>query len=73
MLNVNDLLIEVKANQSRLPQEKGLLIREMFLLWYALLEGIECENFDELELTRMLQESIEDFRKVIKKTGTVFL
>lgn len=62
MLNVNDLLIEVKARQSQSPEEKGLLIREMFLLWYALLEGVECENFSEPELTVMLNKCIERFK-----------
>ena len=61
MLNVNDLLIEVKANQSQSPNEKGLLIREMFLLWYALLEGVECENFSEPELTGILNKCVERF------------
>lgn len=59
MQNVNDLLIEVKAYQSRLPKEKGLLIREMFLLWYALVEGVECESFSESELTEMLHRCVE--------------
>lgn len=59
MLNVNDLLIDVKASQSRSPKEKGLLIREMFLVWYALLEGVECENFTEVELTGMLHKCVE--------------
>lgn len=62
MLNVNDLLIGVKASQSRSPKEKGLLIREMFLLWYALLEGVECENFSEVELTGMLHKCVEQVK-----------
>jgi hypothetical protein len=62
MLSVNDLLIEVKAKQSRSPNEKGLLIREMFLLWYALVEGVECENFSESDLTGMLNKCIEQYK-----------
>ncbi|WP_207515616.1 hypothetical protein [Longitalea luteola] len=62
MLNVNSLLIDVKAKQSQSEDEKGLLIREMFLFWYALLEGVECENFSGSELTRMLNRCIERYK-----------
>ena len=63
MLNINDLLIKVKAKQSKSPNDKGLLIREIFLLWYALLEGVECENFSEAELTQMLNKCAERFKR----------
>lgn len=61
MLNVNDLLIEVKSKQSQLGEERAGLIREIFLLWYALLEDVKCENFSQTDLVVMLNKCIDRF------------
>ncbi|WEK36755.1 MAG: hypothetical protein P0Y53_04505 [Candidatus Pseudobacter hemicellulosilyticus] len=62
MLNINDLLIDVKANQARRPGDNSLLVEEIFLLWYALLEGEDCESFPEADLAALLYRAAHQFK-----------
>ena len=45
--NHNDLLIALGSELAKERFNKEFLIREMFALWYILVEGIECEDFNE--------------------------
>ena len=55
----NDLIIEIEAKLTQYKLDKGLLIRETFTLWYILVEGRQCENFTEEEITALLKRNFE--------------
>ena len=58
----NDLIIEIEAKLTQYKLDKGLLIRETFTLWYVLVEGIQCENFTEQEITTLLKRDFEIYQ-----------
>ncbi|HMO31354.1 MAG TPA: hypothetical protein PKE07_00010 [Lacibacter sp.] len=61
--DINDLIIELKAKLSKDKNNKDLLIRESFVLWYALVEGVKCENFTETELNELLVQNYNQYKK----------
>ncbi|MBX2897713.1 MAG: hypothetical protein KF763_19890 [Cyclobacteriaceae bacterium] len=65
--NYNDLIIELEARLSKEPSNRGILIREIFVLWYVLLEGIKCENFNEGMLGKLLKEKFDMFQKAFNE------
>ena len=52
--NSNDLIIELQAQLIGDKLNKELLIREIFALWYVLVEGVNCENFTEEDIKKLL-------------------
>lgn len=63
MVDLNYYLIEIKARQTKFPEEKSLLIQEAFILWYMLVEGEEFMNFTESDITRMLYKNSIIFKE----------
>jgi hypothetical protein len=61
--NFNELIIELEARLYKNSLDKDLLIREAFTLWYVLVEGIDCENFTEDELTLLLEKNYHKYKK----------
>lgn len=51
---MNDLIINIEAQLLSNRFDKNLLIEEAFVLWYVLVEGIECENFSKEGLVNLL-------------------
>ena len=60
--NFNDLVIDVEAKLQRNRLDKELLIKESFILWYILTEGIHCESFSE-----------QDIQGLLKRNGEIYL
>jgi len=60
--NADDLINEIKVQLVKNPLDKGLLIRECFLLWYILVEGINCESFDEESIEALLKTNYETYQ-----------
>ncbi len=60
--DINELIIELKARLSKDMNNKDLLIRESFVLWYALVEGVNCENFTEDELRELMLENYKIYK-----------
>lgn len=58
----NDYIIEIESGLE-LAASKDLIIREIFVLWYVLVEGIYCENFSAQELTELLQKKVNLYEK----------
>ena len=52
--NSNDLIIELQAQLIGDKLNKEVLIREIFALWYVLVEGVNCENFTEEDIKKLL-------------------
>jgi hypothetical protein len=54
---MNDLIINAEAQLQRNRLDKEALIKESFLLWYILVEGISCPDFTEEEINRLLKRN----------------
>jgi hypothetical protein len=59
IVDLNDLVIGLEAKLSQNWLDKELLIKETFILWYILVEGIYCENFTEGNIKGTLIRNIE--------------
>jgi len=60
--NMNDYIIDLESQLSISPLNKKLLIQEAFALWYILLEDIECENFSEQALEKLLKKNYNNYK-----------
>jgi len=60
----NDLIIDYEAKFVQSGLDKELLLRESFILWYILVEGIKCENFSEDELKRLLMRNVGNYQRI---------
>jgi hypothetical protein len=58
MEDLNDIIISVEAKLSQNRFDKKLLIAECFTSWYALVEGIDCVDFSESDLTDILKQNV---------------
>lgn len=52
----DDLLIVFEAQLTKDKLNKAILIREVFALWYILIEGIRCKHFSENTIDALLKE-----------------
>jgi hypothetical protein len=52
--NLNNIIVQIEAELARNQLQKELLIKETFILWYILIEGISCENFEEKQISELL-------------------
>lgn len=74
LADFNDLLIELNFQKTETGFDKDLLIRQSFILWYSLVEGYECESFDESELSRQLQDNFKIFKgEILKDADCIFI
>lgn len=60
--NINDLIIELRAQLNKDTFNKDLLIREAFTLWYVLVEGVVCENFTDNEIESFLRNNFKIYQ-----------
>lgn len=60
--NLCDLMIDIEAALVKNKQNKQLLIRESFVLWYILIEGHTCENFTAEEINKLLKKNYAVFK-----------
>ncbi len=60
--NSNDLIIELQAQLIGDKLNKELLIREIFALWYVLVEGLNCENFTEEDIKKLLIKNYSTYK-----------
>src|SRR5437899_626201 len=60
----NDLVIDYEAKLLKSKSDKELLLRESFILWYILVEGMHCENFSEDELKRLLIRNVGNYQRI---------
>jgi hypothetical protein len=58
-VDFNNLVIVSEASLLRNGLDKGLLIKESFLLWYILVEGVYCENFTEGDIKNIFLRNVE--------------
>jgi hypothetical protein len=63
----NDLILEIFAEKTRRGHNRDLLIREVFILWYVLIEGIECQNFSSGQIQEYLFQNYNLFQKSFLK------
>lgn len=62
--NFNDLIIDYEAKIAQSRPDKEFLLRESFILWYILVEGMYCENFPEDDLKRLLIRNVRNYQRV---------
>ncbi|HEY4194270.1 MAG TPA: hypothetical protein VGM63_01960 [Mucilaginibacter sp.] len=62
--NFNDLIIDYEAKLLKNRSDKELLLRESFILWYILVEGMHCENFSEVELKSLLMRNAGNYQSL---------
>jgi hypothetical protein len=58
----NDLVIDLEAELLRNKLDKDLLIKESFILWYILVEGVCCDNFTERDIKVILMRNVETYQ-----------
>lgn len=58
----NDLVIDYEAKLLQNEFDKELLIGETFVLWYILVEGIQCENFSEDDIKGILIRNVKIYQ-----------
>lgn len=61
---MNDLLIGIEAELQRNRLDRKLLIRESFLLWQILVEGVKCSNFSETDIKELFRENFKNYKKL---------
>jgi hypothetical protein len=61
--NMNDLLIGIEAELQRDKFNKELLIRECFILWQILVEGIACSSFSETDVHELLKNNFKRYKE----------
>src|SRR5258708_1339557 len=64
VVDLNDLIIDLEAKLLRDRLDKELLIKESFILWYILVEGVYCESFTEASLRNILIRNVEIYQSV---------
>ncbi|WP_431209669.1 hypothetical protein ACQ86N_26440 [Puia sp. P3] len=57
-LDFDDLIIDLEAKLGKNKSDKGLLIEESFILWYALVEDMPCNEFNEIDLQNLLTRNV---------------
>lgn len=55
--DLNDAIVAIEAHLAKNRLDKEILIREAFILWYVLVEGINCEDFTEKEIEKLLKKN----------------
>jgi hypothetical protein len=61
--NLDDQLINLEARLSKDELNTDLLIRESFVLWYMLIEGIHSEYFSEDQLSELLSKNYRCYKE----------
>ncbi len=61
--NMNDLLIGIEAELQRNKLNKELSIKESFLLWQILVEGIACSNFSETDVKELFKNNFKTYKE----------
>ncbi len=62
MDDFNDMVINIEAKLLQKRLDKELLIIEIFLTWYILVEGVSCENFSESDIKDILMRNVETYQ-----------
>ena len=62
IIDFNDLVIEMETKLSQQRVDKALLIKESFILWYVLVEGISCESFTESDIKDILIRNVRIYQ-----------
>lgn len=60
--DMNDLIIDIKAQLKANELDKSLLIKEAFTLWYISVEGKDCENFSEQDVSKFLLKNYSVYK-----------
>ncbi len=56
----NDYILDLEVSFNK-TKSKDALVQSIFVLWYVLVECIDCESFSESALKKLLQEKVKEF------------